>query len=480
MPQTNSSSVNTHKSYLIKTLGCKANFGDSQALERELQKRGWIPALDESHADLCIVNSCTVTDEADKQSRGVAKRVSRKNPKTAVVFTGCGAEVDPSSYKSAPGIHYVIGNQNKPELIETIIQKLESTSTLPPQAEVLGTVTDYVDMKSKHPIDREWPMPIGMNPDQWIESGNTARTRVFLKIQEGCNSFCTYCIIPYGRGPNRSLKPRVITSQIQSLVQAGVKEVVLTGTNIGDYGTDWSDNKETMLDELVKQILERTDLPRLRVSSLDPTEITDDLLRLMENNPRFCPHFHVSMQSPHSRVLKLMKRKYTQVEAQACLEKLSSLKPAAGGRVFVGMDLITGFPGEGEEEFRESLEWLKSQYWSRLHVFPYSEREGTPATKLGQIVPVSVRKDRARILMELSLERLTRLYHESLSGAYFDSVLTEGRSSTPIKPFTAGYTPHYFKVLIDGDLPSNTLTKVRPYEITIDRASGEVAYLASS
>ncbi|MCM0606077.1 MAG: tRNA (N(6)-L-threonylcarbamoyladenosine(37)-C(2))-methylthiotransferase MtaB [Xanthomonadaceae bacterium] len=461
---------NLSKSYLIKTLGCKANFSDSQALESELQKRGWIPAYDDSHADLCIVNSCTVTNEADKQSRGVAKRVAKKNPKTAVVFTGCGAEVDPSSYKSAPGIHYVMGNQNKPELIETIIQKLEQRTALPTQAEILGSVTDYVDIKSRHPIDREWPMPIGMNPDQWLESGNTARTRVFLKIQEGCNSFCTYCIIPYGRGPNRSLRPRIIVDQINNLVKAGVREVVLTGTNIGDYGTDWSENGTLMLDELIKQILDHTSLERLRVSSLDPTEITDPLMELMESNSRFCPHFHVSLQSPHSKVLKLMKRKYDETQARDCLTKLSKLKPKAGGQVFVGMDLITGFPGEGETEFQETYDWLKTQYWNRLHVFPYSERVGTPATKLTYSVPKHIRSERAKILMELSLNRLQGFYHETLrSQPKLEDILAEGNS---------GYTPHYLKVMFDREIPSNELVSARPYEVIIDRASGDVSFLA--
>ena len=460
------------KSYLIKTLGCKANFSDSQALESELQKRGWIPALDDSHADLCIVNSCTVTNEADKQSRGMAKRIAKKNPKTHVLFTGCGAEVDPSSYKGAPGIHYVVGNQNKPELITMVIDQIEKSTQPPETTQILGGVTDYLDMRSKHPMDREWPMPIGMDADQWLDQGNTARTRVFLKIQEGCDSFCTYCIIPYGRGPSRSLRPRVILEQIQNLVKSGVMEIVLTGTNIGEYGVDWSENKELMLTELISQILEHTDLPRLRVSSLDPTEITPRMLRLMESNPRFCPHFHVSLQSPHSKVLKLMKRKYDESHASHTLHAISKLKPASGEKVFVGMDLITGFPGEGEKEFQETLEWLRRHAWSRLHVFPYSERSGTPATKLPNIVPKDERSRRAKLLMDLSTERLTGLYHERLGLGGLRQVLIEGKS---------GYAPNYMKVLFQGgEYPNNTLIDFVPREVIIDRNSGDVAYLASS
>lgn len=474
------------KKYVIKTLGCKANFSDSQSIEAELQRRGWSAASDDLEADLCIVNSCTVTDEADKQSKNMAKQIARRNNKVQVVFTGCGAEVDPESYKKSPGIHYVVGNQNKPEMLDLILKSMDQNAARPEEAQILGSVTSYDEMKSRHPMDREWPMPIGMDPGQWIEWGNTARTRVFMKIQEGCNSFCTYCIIPYGRGPNRSLKPGELVRQVQALTVKGVREIVLTGTNIGDYGTDWSESKEMMLGDLLKQLLAHTTIERIRVSSLDPTEVTDEILELMELNPRLCPHFHISMQSPHSKVLKLMKRKYTQKEASDCLNKIARLKTIAP--VFVGMDVITGFPGEGDQEFEESYEWFKAHPWSRLHVFPYSERQGTPATRLGGIVPVSVRKDRARRLMELSTQRLEIQYHQGLQTPdhpLFSSVLIEGRGSTGSgNEWVMGYTSNYWKVAIPGSLESlklspNQTVQVRPQSVMLERASGDASFLVS-
>ena len=233
------------KQYILKTLGCKANLYDSQLIEQELQKRGWEPpkGSPEERIELCIVNSCTVTDEADKQTRKMATRLSRENPNAVVVVTGCGAEVNPTEFSCVPGVKFVVGNQNKDEIVDLVLKKMESALPLTShilQPEILGSTSDYTQILSKHPHERDWPSATDSfqtPPTKLI--GFAAKTRSFLKIQEGCNSFCTYCIIPYGRGPSRSLRPREIIQQIRSLVTQGIKEVILTGTNIGDYGTDW-------------------------------------------------------------------------------------------------------------------------------------------------------------------------------------------------------------------------------------------------
>jgi len=502
-------------SYVVRTMGCKANLHDSQKIEAELQRRGWRPAAEAfaGEAELCIVNSCTVTDEADRQSRRLAARLSRENPAARVVVTGCSAEVDPERLASSKGIHYVIGNRDKPALVELILQKLENPG---PEAgaetrgEVLGRASGYEEMLSRHPMDREWSLPdraewSATGPESGGEARQTRTTRAFIKIQDGCNSFCTYCVIPYGRGPSRSLRPRELVEQVRQLVAAGVREVVLTGTNIGDYGSDWGPEPELApathagkpalpaLVELLELIFAETDLERLRLSSLDPTEVgMPGLIELMEREPRFCPHFHVSLQSPHSRILRLMKRRYGFDEVRRCLERIAAIRrpgdagTGQGEPVYVGMDVITGFPGESDAEFEWGVERLKELPWTRLHVFPYSERAGTPATRLPGTVPQSVRVERARRLQALSLERARSHAEKALKryqaqSSIISHILGEARSDSG----TYGYTPGYLRVCVKspegkpvGESLRNELLTARPVRMESEAASGEAWIVA--
>jgi len=498
------------KRYLLKTLGCKANLYDSQLIEAELQKRGWVAAdpqsEDAGQVDLAIVNSCTVTDEADRQSRKMATRLGKVQPNAKVVLTGCGAEVEPEKLSKTPGVHYIVGNQSKPSLVEFVLKAIEARietaesidSQNLTQAVVLGGVENYREMISRHPMDRDWPAPEKsfFTPPAGHEGG-AARTRAFLKIQEGCNSFCTYCVIPYGRGPNRSLRIPEVVQQVKTLVAQGVREVVVTGTNIGDYGTDWAPTLQHV--ELFKAILAETSLERLRVSSLDPTEVTPELIELMSRDPRLCPHFHVSLQSAHTRVLRAMKRKYGFDEVKSCLDTISEL-PAPSGGVFVGMDIITGFPTESQDEFDWGVEQLKQLYWSRLHVFPYSERSGTPATRLQPSVPQAERVRRAKVLRDLSFERLKSIHEKALlelkkSARPLQRILLEGGVKAPDGRvrWIAGYTPNYIRVLLplaEHVVPqgaeaefiakwSNQIVDALPMELALDRESGDIAVISS-
>jgi threonylcarbamoyladenosine tRNA methylthiotransferase MtaB len=477
--------------YVVKTLGCKANLYDSQLIEAELQRRGWVPSEDgDDSVSVCIVNSCTVTDEADRQSRKLAARLARENPGARIVMTGCSAEVNPELLRSSPGVDFVIGNRDKPKMADLLVETLANPDT--PRGKILGVAESYAELLSRHPIDREWPAPDrSFFTPPAAEAGGHSRTRAFLKIQDGCNSFCTYCIIPYGRGPSRSLGVDEVVSQARELASRGVREIVLTGINLGDYGTDWSDRPQ--ITPLIQAILDQTPLERLRVSSLDPVEIEPAMIELMSREPRFCPHFHVSLQSPHSRVLRLMKRKYAAEQVRECLQAIARV-PAPPGGAFIGMDVITGFPGEGTEEFEASLAALDSLPWSRLHVFPYSERSGTPATRLPGAVPSGERARRARILRERSLERLRAVYGRALTECRegkgtLDTVLIEGPIKGPDQSgdWLSGYTSNYLRVLlrkssIAGSAPadslSNALVSVRPETLTVDVAAGDVALIA--
>lgn len=472
--------------YLVKTLGCKANLVDSQKLEAELQRRGWASALPgtEDQASLCIVNSCTVTDEADRQSRKMARRLGREMPQAQVVFTGCGAEVDPEGLLKAGVADVVVGNQDKGRLLDLIEQSPEQ-----PGSVVLGSAKNYGQMLSRHPQDREWPVLESAFEPSLLNEGESSRTRAFLKIQDGCNSFCTYCIIPYGRGPSRSLSIEAMVKQVQTLVEQGVRELVLTGINLGDFGVDWNGGRPA-LTTLVQALLEQTELERLRVSSLDPVEIEDDLIALMRREPRFCPHFHVSLQSPESRVLRLMKRKYQSEQVEDCLTKISRI-PAPVGGAFVGMDVITGFPGEGEEEFSRTVESLSRLPWTRLHVFPYSERSGTPATRLPGVVPQTERQRRGKVLRELSLERMRSTHQQVLDHCRvaqepLRGVLLEGAVKGPdgTRNWISGYTPNYLRVMIraDSDLQGKLSNQVRdflPEQLVVDSNSGDCAFIGA-
>jgi threonylcarbamoyladenosine tRNA methylthiotransferase MtaB len=512
--------------YVIRTLGCKANLYDSQLIEAELQSRGWKPwsaasCEPGSQPRVCIVNSCTVTDEADRQSRKLASRLGRDNPRARVVVTGCGAEVDPERLARSQGIHYVVGNQDKPKMVELILQRINAQGQdqgqgldeqRPLQGEVLGTVSGYAEMISRHPMDREWPTAEEsfFTPPTQLQ-GHSGKTRAFLKIQEGCNSFCTYCIIPYGRGPSRSLDPKDAVMQVQQLVSEGIREVVITGTNVGDYGVDWGMDPNQALADLFGRLLSESGLSRLRVSSLDPTEITPALVDFMKREPRFCPHFHVSLQAAHSRILRLMKRKYGIEQVRDCLNRIASDVPAPLGGPFIGMDVITGFPGETLEEFEESFEELTRLPWSRLHVFPYSEREGTPATRLPGTVRREERVRRARQLSELSLKRLKAQNEHILkecvrSGTALENILLEkpshkapaGFEAAASREFIAelqlapgerlvwanGYTPNYLRVVIPmGEIQAhalrNQLVSAKPFALAIDTAAGDVALVAN-
>lgn len=490
------------KTYILKTLGCKANLYDSQLIEAELQKQGWNPS---APASLCIVNSCTVTDEADRQTRKLASRLLRENPDARIVVTGCAAEVDPERLAQSQGVHYVIGNRSKPELVNLILKKVEdgdSTGSIAEglgardsvdkskwSAEILSESADpfgYPELLSRHPQDREWPTAQNsfLPPPVQLE-GHSDKTRAYIKLQEGCNSFCTYCIIPYARGPSRSLSPNEVLAQVRTLVQEGVREVVLTGTNIGDYGSDFGD--ATSLTSLLNRIFQETDLERLRVSSLDPTEITPAMMELMAGEPRFCPHFHVSLQSPDSRILRLMKRRYGFQEFKECLEKISAL-PAPPGGVFVGMDVITGFPGESDDDFNRTYDALAELPWSRLHVFPYSERNGTPATRLPGVVNREKRVLRSQKLKSLSQTRLLQIHDTLLrsfqpSGRKLEGILLEKSYLQNGETWVSGFTPNYLRVLFraaqnEGTLSilRNRLISARPLRILDDPAGGDVAF----
>jgi threonylcarbamoyladenosine tRNA methylthiotransferase MtaB len=418
--------------YSIKTMGCKANIYDSLVLERELTELGG--ERDDERPDVFVLNSCTVTAEADRQCGRELALVKKRSPKTWTIVAGCFAQVAPDRVEADPNADLAAGNSGKSRLKLAVAERFG----LEGKAQAAAADPDIY-----------W----GQLPSM------AGKTRAFLKIQEGCNDYCTYCIIPYARGKSRSVKMGEILAEANRLVASGIREIVLTGTNIADYGLELG----TSLEDLVEALLERTSVPRLRLTSLDPSEITERLLKLMspkaDTARRLMPHLHVSLQSPVSRVLRAMKREYRREDVERALHRIHETDPG----IYVGMDVIAGFPSETPEEHAEALATLRALPWTRLHVFPYSEREGTPATRIPGAAPNGERKRRARDLLALSRER-HEVFAEGFVNKTLEGVLLESPHESEGVFYSIGHAPNYIRVM--ARLPARNLDEARAFQNT--------------
>lgn len=362
--------------FKMHTFGCKVNTYDTGLLQSRLE-----PIRSTGAPRVHILNTCAVTAEASREAAKLARRIKSRDPLATVVVTGCGAQVDGEVFDKLPAADLVIANSHKGQLERILDQYFK------------GQRDERVFRSN---IFRKEDLETGGG----VEAGHT---RAFLKIQDGCNSFCTYCVIPFARGKSRSIPVRELVRRIQELQAQGAGEVVLTGVHIGDY-EDEVTGRKLLLHDLVGEILEKTTVPRLRLTSLEPVELTPEILALYRQTDRMCRHFHMSIQSATTSILSAMRRKY---DAPAVEEALLTIECEVPG-AFVGMDVITGFPGEGEEEFADTYERLAKLPWTRLHVFPYSERPGTKAASFEGSVARDVRVLRSRRLRELSAERFAR------------------------------------------------------------------------
>ena len=384
--------------YKVHTFGCKVNTYDSSLIAQNMNQQGF-KALDskinsnihpniEAKADprIHVLNTCAVTAEATKEAVKLARRLKSKDPFCTVVVTGCAAQVDTESFSNLSGIDLVIANSHKSDLPFILRRFLK------------GEITEKV-FKSN------------IFQKQELEPGGGEEhhhTRSFLKIQDGCNSFCTYCVIPFARGKSRSLSVQHLVDRVNELGDRGIPEVVLTGVHIGDYVDD-SVQPALRLEDLLENILKKTSMPRIRLTSLEPVEVTERLLELY-SNPRLCPHFHMSIQSANSEVLHQMKRQYSQVDVRQALLRIRKKLPQA----FIGMDVIVGFPTETHEQFEDTYLTLVDLPWTRIHVFPYSERPGTYANRLVNIVSEKELHLRAFRLRDLSLQRYQKEAEEQV------------------------------------------------------------------
>ena len=353
---------------------------DTGLLQKRLHAAGFVH--DPESPSIHILNSCAVTAEATKEVLRQARKIKSQNPMATVVLTGCAAQVDGPMIDDYPAIDLIVANSHKNDL-EQILKKY-----------FRGELESKV-LRSN--IFRNEKLGEGGGEE-------LGHTRSYLKIQDGCNSFCSFCVIPFARGKSRSLTVPMILGRIRDLEDQGINEVVLTGVHIGDYLDEETLGGPFALDDLVEQVLNKTKIPRIRLTSLEPIELTEKLMNLFKN-PKMCPHFHMSLQSLSTPVLEGMRRQYSAGQVRESLEWIAREFPNA----FVGLDVIVGFPGETTELFTETYNNLKSWPWSRIHVFPYSERSGTRAAQMEDTIPWEERKRRAKVLRELSAKRYDEL-----------------------------------------------------------------------
>jgi threonylcarbamoyladenosine tRNA methylthiotransferase MtaB len=400
--------------FAIATLGCKVNQYDSAIIESRLGARGMERCEFDEIADVYIVNTCTVTDRADAESLKLARRARRLNPHARVVMTGCLAQASPAVLAASPAIDAVVG-LGRPEDLERA---------------VLGEAADRVMVTNL----RKERAP--------IELGAVAlegRTRAFLKLQEGCDQFCSFCIVPTSRGTSRSVEPRRIFDAIDRLAAEGFREVIMTGVHLGGYGRDL--DPPVNLEGLLEMVAERSPIGRVRISSLDPEELSDRILEILAASDRFCPHLHLPLQAGTDATLMRMRRRYDIAHFRNRVERVLELMPSAA----VGTDLIAGFPGETVEDFDEYFKFVEKLPLAYFHVFPYSVRAGTTAAKLpGRVAPAEIRR-RAEILRALGEDKRRRFverFHDSKLKVLLEERGADGR--------LRGYSRNYIRVLVEG------------------------------
>ncbi len=409
------------------TLGCKVNLYDSEAMAELFAEKGYEIVDFDDVADIYVINTCTVTNFGDKKSRQMIRRARRQNKNSIIVATGCYAQVAPQTVAEIEGINIVIGTKDRGKVVE-IVENYRA------EKGVLNAVTDIRGEKEF---------------ERLRVSNLKDRTRAYIKIQEGCNRYCTYCIIPYARGPVRSRKPEDVIDEVKTLAKNGFKEVVLTGIHVASYGLDL---ENINLADIIEQVHSVDGIERIRFSSMEPKACDDEFVARMAKLPKVCEHYHLSLQSGSDTTLKKMNRRYTAEEYAAACERLRKAFPD----VAITTDIIVGFPTETDENFNESYEFAEKMRLSKIHVFPYSPKAGTPAAKIRPQIAPDVKNERSHKMLELS----TRLNKEFIS-RYIGSTM-EVLFERLEGDYYEGHTRNYIKVLCksDSDL-TNKLVNVK-------------------
>jgi threonylcarbamoyladenosine tRNA methylthiotransferase MtaB len=415
--------------FWIKNFGCRASQADGAAIEAGLAAKG-LAIGDVGEADLLVLNTCTVTATADDEVRQTVRRLHRERPDARILITGCYAQRAPAELAALPGVTLVVGNSHKTRIPDLV------AGGLPYHGQIeIGDIFEQRDFLSAP-----------------VEDAAGDRTRPNLKIQDGCNNRCSFCIIPFVRGRSRSSPAQQVIEQVRTLA-AKYREVVLSGINLGRWGRDFEGR--TRLVDLIRRLLEETGIERLRLSSVEPMDFSDELLQLMADSPRIAKHVHAPLQSGSDRVLRRMHRKYRPRHYEDRIRKARQAMPECA----VGADVMTGFPGETDEEFEESRAFIESLPFTYLHVFTYSERPGTPAAESVEQVPIAIRKQRTHVLRDLAAKKNLE-FRRSMVGRVVSVVTLENRQ--------AGLSDHYIKVTLATPRHSNQIVDVKIGGLTAD------------
>jgi len=403
------------KSVALHTLGCKLNFSETTAISRMLENDGFEKKSFDEIADVYVINTCSVTDNADKECRQLVRRIQKKAPEAMVVITGCYAQLKPAEIASIPGVNLVLGAAEK----FNISQHLKELNKNDAGKICSCDIEDVNVFVPSHSIKE--------------------RTRIFLKVQDGCDYNCSFCTIPLARGKSRSDSIDNIIQNIEEIAQAGAKEIVLTGINLGDYGKGYTGGKrhDESFFELMQQIELNAPIERFRISSIEPNLLTDEMIAFVSKSKKFMPHFHIPLQSGSNKTLGNMRRRYKKELFEERVKLIKQLMPHA----CIGADVIVGFPGETEEDFNETAHFIESLDISYLHVFTYSERANTLANEMKPIVPVHVRNERNKILRNISY-RKTASFNEKHIGETRKVLFESANKNGTIE----GYTDNYIKI----------------------------------
>ena len=437
----------------MENFGCRATQADGAAIARQFQDRGYEAAPSAASAGLVILNTCTVTASADQDARAAIRRIRRQNPACEIVVTGCYAQRAPDEVAALPGVSRVIGNSHKHLLAEIALRQFVPLSSL-------KTAEGELDSLLDRPIAADQRLfvsdifahtellaaPVFETTGEVTES---ARTRPNLKIQDGCDNRCSFCVIPSVRGQSRSLPFDRILAEVNALVEVGYREVVISGINLGRWGRDLPDSEghssRRRLETLVGRILAETSLEKLRLSSIEPMDWSAELMGLMADSPRIAKHAHVPMQSGSDRVLRRMHRKYRPWHYREKIEKIRAAMPSAA----IGADVMVGFPGETEADFEETRSMIDELPFTYLHVFTYSSRPGTPSAAMRDQVPVHVARERNRVLRDLAAEK-KQAFMQSFVGHEIDAITLNIAAHRRDVDFTEAVTDNYLKLRLLG------------------------------
>lgn len=435
------------KSVALHNLGCKVNSYELDVMQQYLQNKGYKIVNFNQKADIYIINTCTVTNIADRKSRQMLHRAKKQNPDAIVVAVGCYVQTNEAEIEKDDCIDLAIGNNRKNELVEIIEAYLDKRQSQTPDEQTAASSGKMSGVAPDKTLGHTSVIDINAEKEyEEMQLVHTAEhTRAYIKIQDGCNQFCSYCIIPYVRGRIRSRSQEAILAEVSELAEAGIKEVVLTGIHISSYGKD--KNNEGALIELIEAISKIKGIKRIRLGSLEPGIITEEFVERISSNSKVCPHFHLSLQSGCDSVLKRMNRKYT---CKQYFEKCDMLRKAYKSPALT-TDVIVGFPGETEEEFAETVRYLTELNLYEMHIFKYSPRKGTVAAAMKEQVAPEIKNERSDVLLKLAHDNKTA-YEAQFEGCELE-VLVEEVVKKDNKTYLRGHTERYMDILIDvGDI----------------------------